>query len=57
MTDWGRYAIRVDQAHAALGHRTFKAAGGEELTLVPSLNAHPAWVDAVAELARAISFR
>jgi GNAT superfamily N-acetyltransferase len=27
MTDWGRAAIRVDQAHEALGHRTFEAAG------------------------------
>jgi len=27
VTDWGRVAIRVDQAHEALGHRTFKAAG------------------------------
>ncbi len=31
---------------------SFKAAGGEELTLVPSLNADPAWVEAVAEMAR-----
>jgi protoporphyrin/coproporphyrin ferrochelatase len=30
----------------------FVAAGGERLTLVPSLNATPAWVDAVAALAR-----
>ncbi|MNX90885.1 Ferrochelatase [compost metagenome] len=29
---------------------TFIAAGGEDLRLVPSLNAHPAWVDAVVEL-------
>ena len=29
----------------------FKAAGGEELVLVPSLNATPAWVDAVAAIA------
>ncbi|MBA3453416.1 MAG: ferrochelatase [Deltaproteobacteria bacterium] len=29
----------------------FKAAGGEELVLVPSLNATPAWVDAVAGIA------
>ena len=27
VTDWGRVAIRVDQAHEALGHRTFEAAG------------------------------
>ena len=29
----------------------FKAAGGEELTLVPSLNSTPAWIDAVAAMA------
>jgi len=31
----------------------WKAAGGEELVLVPSLNASPRWVDAVAALASA----
>jgi len=31
---------------------SFKAAGGEELTLVPSLNARPDWVREVARLAR-----
>jgi ferrochelatase len=31
----------------------FRAAGGETLTLVPSLNASPAWVDAVVKIARA----
>jgi len=30
----------------------FRAAGGERLELVPSLNAHPAWVDAVLGLLR-----
>ena len=30
----------------------FKAAGGESLTLVPSLNAHPRWVEAAARLVR-----
>lgn len=30
----------------------FKAAGGEELSLVPSLNASPAWIDAVCAIAR-----
>jgi ferrochelatase len=30
----------------------FRAAGGESLTLVPSLNASPAWVDAVVKIAR-----
>ncbi|MBI3181274.1 MAG: ferrochelatase [Myxococcales bacterium] len=34
------------------GRESFLAEGGRELTLVPSLNAHPAWVRAVAELAR-----
>ena len=29
----------------------FKAAGGEELVLIPSLNATPAWIDAVAAMA------
>jgi len=32
--------------------RDFTAAGGESLTLVPSLNASPRWVDAVVALAR-----
>jgi GNAT superfamily N-acetyltransferase len=27
MTDWGRAAVRVDQAHEALGHRAFEAEG------------------------------
>jgi ferrochelatase len=31
---------------------SFRAAGGEELTLVPSLNATPAWVREVVRLAR-----
>jgi protoporphyrin/coproporphyrin ferrochelatase len=30
----------------------WKAAGGETLTLVPSLNATPAWIDAVCALAQ-----
>ena len=30
----------------------FKAAGGDELVLVPSLNATPKWIDAVAAIAR-----
>jgi ferrochelatase len=30
----------------------FRAAGGDELVLVPSLNATPAWVDAVCAIAR-----
>jgi len=35
------------------GLESFQAAGGERLTLVPSLNAHPAWVAEVVRLARA----
>lgn len=31
---------------------TFKAAGGEELRLVPGLNAEPVWVDALATILR-----
>jgi len=34
------------------GAETFRAAGGESLTLVPSLNASPKWVEAVASMAR-----
>lgn len=34
------------------GAESFKAAGGETLTLVPSLNAHPAWVETVLQLIR-----
>ncbi len=30
----------------------FRAAGGDELFLIPSLNSSPAWVDAVVDLAR-----
>ncbi len=32
------------------GRDAFVAAGGESLTLVPSLNATPAWVEAVVQL-------
>jgi ferrochelatase len=35
---------------AIRGDETFREAGGQSLTLVPSLNAHPAWVDAVARM-------
>jgi protoporphyrin/coproporphyrin ferrochelatase len=34
------------------GRQQFLAAGGESLVLVPSLNASPAWADAIAKLAR-----
>ncbi len=34
---------------------SFRAAGGAELTLVPSLNAHPAWVQAVVRMVRRMS--
>lgn len=30
----------------------FRAAGGEELVMVPSLNAHPTWIEGVTELVR-----
>ncbi len=35
------------------GDQQFRAAGGDRLTLVPSLNSTPLWADAVAALARA----
>ena len=35
----------------------FRAAGGESLTLVPSLNSSPAWVDAVVKIARSYADR
>ncbi|MFH0902854.1 MAG: ferrochelatase [Pseudomonadota bacterium] len=38
---------------AVRGRRNFLGAGGEELQLVPSLNAHPAWASAAVELVRA----
>jgi ferrochelatase len=38
------------------GREQFLAAGGKALTLVPSLNATPAWVDAVAEMAKRAVF-
>ena len=34
----------------------FVANGGEELRLVPSLNAHPAWIEAAARLVRAAAW-
>ena len=34
------------------GREQFRSEGGEELTLVPSLNAEPEWVKAVARMAR-----
>ena len=37
---------------ALRGRDQFRAAGGEELTLIPSLNATPAWADGVVALAR-----
>ena len=37
------------------GRETFIAAGGEEMLLVPSLNADPAWVETVAKWIREIS--
>jgi protoporphyrin/coproporphyrin ferrochelatase len=37
---------------AIRGREQFVSCGGESLTLVPSLNAHPAWVDTVVRLVR-----
>jgi ferrochelatase len=37
---------------ALRGRADFRAAGGEELALVPSLNATPAWIDCVVDLTR-----
>ncbi len=37
---------------AIRGRDDFRAAGGEDLRLVPSLNATPTWMDAVADLLR-----
>ena len=35
---------------AIRGQETFREAGGEELRMIPSLNVHPMWVDAVVDL-------
>jgi ferrochelatase len=34
------------------GKRRFVEAGGEDLTLIPCLNAHPVWIDALARIVR-----
>jgi ferrochelatase len=34
------------------GKHTFVEAGGEDLKLIPCLNSHPAWIDAMAKIAR-----
>jgi ferrochelatase len=34
---------------AIQGQETFTAGGGENLTLIPCLNAHPDWVDTLAK--------
>lgn len=36
------------------GRETFRAAGGEELTLIPCLNDQPQWIDALAGICRRI---
>ncbi len=38
------------------GRETFLEAGGEDFRLVPSLNAHPAWVEAAVDLLHARPF-
>ena len=50
-----RWSQNVWAAIAEMGLRAraqWQKAGGEELVLVPSLNAEPAWADAVAAMAR-----
>ena len=42
---------------AIRGRDQWRAAGGDELLLVPSLNAHPAWVAALAGIVRARAAR
>ena len=49
MTDWGRAAIRVDQAHEALGHRTFEADGAVFISNPTLPNIH------VANYARSVT--
>ena len=34
------------------GRKTFRAAGGAELTLIPCLNTHPLWITALANMAK-----
>ena len=34
------------------GRETFRAAGGDELTLVPCLNTHPLWIKALDNMAK-----
>ena len=36
------------------GRKTFLEAGGEDFVLVPSLNTHPAWTQALADMLRRI---
>jgi len=33
------------------GRDTFLAAGGKEFTLIPCLNEHPLWIEALAKMA------
>jgi protoporphyrin/coproporphyrin ferrochelatase len=37
------------------GRETFLSAGGAEFTLIPCLNDHPAWIDALEKMARGVS--
>ncbi|MBL9129399.1 MAG: ferrochelatase, partial [Verrucomicrobiales bacterium] len=38
------------------GRESFLEAGGSDLTLIPCLNSHPRWIDALVDLARAGRF-
>ena len=56
MTDWGRVAIRVDQAHEALGHRVSEIAGAVFVTnpMLPDIHtanyAHSVTADSPDEI-------
>jgi enolase len=38
---------------APIGAESFREAGGQQLTLIPCLNEHPLWLDALEKMARA----
>jgi len=44
--------LETDEEIGLRARADFIAAGGKELTLVPALNAHPAWVGAAADMLR-----
>ena len=42
-----KYFLTIEEIGEA-GKKTFLEAGGEDFTLIPCLNDHPAWVELVA---------